>query len=68
MLRETTSLRMEQAGVLVGQVQVPVDVLVEEIEGVRLVHANVSIKDEAIILLHSHYLEKVAKSQILITM
>jgi len=68
MLREATGLSMEQAGVLVAQVQAPVGVLVEEIEGVRLVHANVSIKDETIILLHSHYPEKVAKSQILATM
>jgi hypothetical protein len=68
MLREATGLSMEQAGVLVGQVQAPVGVLVEEIEGVRLVHASVSIKEETIILLHSHYPEKVAKSQILATM
>ena len=68
MLREASGLSMEEAGVLVGQVQAPVGVLVEEIEGVRLVHANVSIKDETIILLHSHYPEKVAKSQILATM
>lgn len=68
MLRDATGLSMEQAGVLVGQVQAPVGVLVEEIEGVRLVHASVSIKEETIILLHSHYPEKVAKSQILATM
>lgn len=68
MLREATCLSMEQAGMLVGQVQAPVGVLVEEIEGVRLVHASVSIKEETIILLHSHYPENVAKSQILRTM
>ncbi len=54
-LRQASGLSMQEAGVLISQVQAPVSEIVEEIDGVRLVHANVSIKDEIRILLHSHF-------------
>ena len=45
--------------------QAPVGTLVEEIDGTRLVHAHVSVSDEILILLHSHYPDRVAVPDIL---
>ncbi len=54
-LRQASGISMHEAGALIAQVQAPVSEIVEEIEGVRLVHADVSLEDEIKILLHSHY-------------
>ena len=51
---------MEEAGSLVKLVRAPVGTLVEEIDGSRLVHADVPAKTEILILLHSYYPEKVS--------
>jgi hypothetical protein len=42
--------------------------LVEEIDGTRLVHADVSIEGELLILLHSRYPERVKLTDILNSM
>ena len=55
LLRSSSALSMEEAGRLIELMQVPVGTLVEEIDGTRLVHADVSIKIEILVLLHSHY-------------
>ena len=55
LLRNSSTSSMEEAGRLIELIQVPVGPLVEEIDGIRLVHADVSIKFEILILLHSHY-------------
>lgn len=55
LLRNATGVSMEEAGSLVQLVHAPVGTLVEEIEGTRLVHADVSIRVEILIILHSHY-------------
>lgn len=68
LLRNATGVPMQEAGALIAQLQVPVGTLVEEIEGLRLVHANTSIRGEILILLHSHYPERVAVADILKTM
>jgi len=68
LLRDATKVSMEEAGALIELVQTPVGTLVEEIEGVRLIHADTSVRGEVLILLHSHYPERVAVDSILATM
>ena len=55
LLRHATGVSMQEAGALVELVHAPVGTLVEEIDGTRLVHANVSVRVEILIVLHSHY-------------
>lgn len=54
-LRNASGITMQEAGALIELVQTPVGTLVEEIDGVRLVHANLSVSAELLVLLHSHY-------------
>jgi hypothetical protein len=68
LLRSATGISMDEAGSLIELLQAPVGSLVEEIDGVRLVHADTSIRGEILILLHSHYPERVAVPSILQTM
>jgi hypothetical protein len=68
MIRCASGITMEEAGALIELVQVPVGTLVEEIDGTRLVHADVSARTEILILLHSHYPDRVAMADILKTM
>ena len=65
LIRNATGITMDAAGKLIELVQAPVGTLVEEIEGVRLVHADASARVQILILLHSHYPEKVAVPDIL---
>lgn len=55
MVRCSSNVTMEEAGSIIRLLQVPVGTLVEEIDGVRLVHAKVSVRGEILILLHSYY-------------
>ena len=55
---------MEEAGKIIDLIQTPVGSLVEEIDGIRLVHADVSIRTELLILMHSHYPERIAATNI----
>lgn len=55
LLRTASGVTMEEAGRLIDLVQSPVGTLVEEIDGTRLVHAKLSVTDELLVLLHSHY-------------
>jgi len=68
LLRNAAGISMGEAGALIELVQTPVGTLVEEIEGVRLIHANTGARAEALILLHSHYPERVSVDAILATM
>lgn len=54
-LRQSSGLTMEEAGSLIAQIHAPIDEIIEEIDGVTLVHADVSIEDEITLLLRSHY-------------
>lgn len=67
LVRSASGTTMEEAGALIALVQAPVGTLVEEIDGTRLVHANVSARVEILILLHSHYPDRVAVPDILKT-
>ena len=55
LLRHATGVPMQEAGALIELLQAPVGTLVEEIDGTRLVHANVPIRTEILILLHSYH-------------
>ena len=65
LLRHATGVSMEEAGAVVELVQAPVGTLVEEIDGTMLVHADVPIRTEILILLHSRYPEVVPAGFIL---
>ncbi len=64
MIRIASGITMEEAGALIALVQTPVGTLVEEIDGVRLVHADVSVSGEILLLLHSHYPDRVLAAQL----
>lgn len=64
LVRSASGISMEEAGALIELVQAPVGTLVEEIDGTTLVHADVSIRTEILILLHTHYPERVKVSDI----
>ena len=55
LLRYATGVSMQEAGALIELLQAPAGTLVEEIDGTRLVHADVPVRTELLILLHSHY-------------
>jgi len=59
LFRMASGLTMQRAGELIDLVQSPVGTLVEEIDGTRLVHADLSIEGEILVLLHSHYPHRV---------
>lgn len=65
LLRNASGITMQEAGAMIELVQAPVGTLVEEIDGIRLVHADVSVRGEVLILLHSHYPERIAAKTIL---
>jgi hypothetical protein len=65
LVRCASGLTMQEAGAFIDLVQAPVGTLVEEIDGTRLVHADVSIRGELLILLHSHYPEHIPVANIL---
>lgn len=65
LLRHATGVSMQEAGALIELVQAPVGTLVEEIDGTRLVHADVSVRSEILILLHSHYPDTVSVESVL---
>lgn len=64
LLRVATGIPMEEAGRLIAMVQAPVGQLVEEIDGVRIVHGIVTVEEELLILLHSHYADYVPMTDI----
>ena len=64
-LRHATGVSMEEAGAVVEMVQAPAGTLVEEIDGTILVHADVPIRTEVLILLHSQYPGTVPASTVL---
>ena len=64
LVRSAADVSMTEAGALIELLQAPVGTLVEEIDGVRLVHADVSTQVELLILLHSHYPDYVSTDDI----
>jgi hypothetical protein len=68
LIRSATGVTMEEASAAIALLQVPVGALVEEIDGMRLVHADVSIRDELLILMHSAYPDRMPLAKILRSM
>lgn len=64
LLRSASGVPMQEAGALIQLVQAPAGTLVEEIDGTRLVHATVPVSSEILILLHSHYPDRVPLADI----
>ena len=60
LLRHSTGVSMQEAGALIELVQAPIGTLIEEINGTRLVHAEVPVRTEILILLHSYYPDTVS--------
>ncbi len=65
LLRNAMSIKMQEAGELIAFVHVPVGSLVEDLDGVRLVLADVPVRTELLILLHSKYPSQVSVSEAL---
>ena len=55
LLRNAIGVSMHEAGELIELVQTPVGTLVEEIDGTHLVHADLPVRAEILILLHSRH-------------
>ena len=55
LLRNATGVSIQEAGALIELVQTPVGTLVEEIDGTHILHADVSLRVEVLILLHSRH-------------
>lgn len=55
MLASATGVSMQEAGDLIALVRTPVGTLVEEIDGTALVHGDLSIGAEILVLFHSRY-------------
>src|SRR5215510_5131843 len=68
LIRSASGVTMAEAGALIELVQAPIGTLVEEIDGTRLVHADVPLEGEILILLHSCYPERVAVPDVLKSM
>jgi len=64
LVRCATGITMEEAGTLIGFVCAPVGTLVEEIDGVRMVHAKVSTRVEILLLLHSRHPDPITSAKL----
>lgn len=65
LLRQSQGVSMEEAGTLIDMVHAPVNRVVEDIDGHRLIHGDFGTKEEVLVLLHSHYPEFVETDEIL---
>lgn len=64
LLREANGCSMAEAGALIEELQAPVGKAVELIDGRTLVHGELSVKDELLILLHAHHPDGVSQDHI----
>ena len=64
LIRCATGITMEEAGGLIRTVSAPVGTLVEEIDGVVLVHAKVPMRLEILLILHSRHPDSVTLVQL----
>lgn len=53
LLRNSSAVSMDEARRLIDMVEAPVRHFVEEIDGTRLVHGNLTVSEEILVLLHS---------------
>ena len=64
LIRCGSGITMEESGALIRLINAPVGMLVEEIDGVRIVHAKVSTQVEILLLLHSMHPDPATSSQL----
>lgn len=68
LLRNATGVSMEESGALISLIQAPVGTLVEEIRGTKLVNADVSVREELLLLMHSNYPDPLQIKDALVSM
>jgi hypothetical protein len=65
LVRVATGVTMDEAGRVIELLQMPIDDLIEDIHGVRLVHGEFGVRDELLVLLRSYYPDDVPTASIL---
>lgn len=65
LVRVATGVSMDEAGKVIEFLQMPIDDLIEDIRGVRLVHGEFGVRDELLVLLRSYYPDDVPTANIL---
>lgn len=65
LVRVATGVSMDEAGKVIEFLQTPIDDLIEDIHGVRLVHGEFGVRDELLVLLRSYYPDDVPTASIL---
>lgn len=63
-VREFSGATMQQAGQLIAQIQIPVGALIEDFGSKRIVHGQLTAKEEILVLLHSHHPQEVTVTTI----
>jgi hypothetical protein len=61
LVRNIVGGSMDEAGLLIARIQSPVESVIEDIGGTRLVHADLTVREELLVLLHSAYPERVTR-------
>lgn len=64
LLRNSSAVSMDEARRLIDMIEAPVRHFVEEIDGTRLVHGNLTVSEEILVLLHSFDPVAVPKAKI----
>jgi hypothetical protein len=65
LVRVATGVSMDEAGRVIELLQMPIDDLIEDIHGVRLVHGEFGVRNELLVLLRSYYPDDVPVASIL---
>jgi hypothetical protein len=65
LLAEIAAISVEEAGRLIAEVELPVDGLVEAVEDRKIVHGNLTVPQEILILLMSEYPEPIARADVI---
>lgn len=68
LIRIFSKIPMEEAGRLIDQIQLPVGGLIEDFGNRKLVLAELTTRDEILVLLHSNYPREMTKSDILLSL
>lgn len=63
-LATSTAIAVDEAGRLIDQVEMPVDGLVEAVEGRTIVHGALTVREEALMLLMSTYPEPIGRTEV----
>lgn len=64
LVRSVGALDMDEAGKLIALVQAPMGPVVEDIDGTRIVLADIPIKAELLVLLHGRYPDRTMKAEL----